>query len=53
VIASVLSFLASLFSALPKVLEMVGEWQKNRAKAAKDERNAKAISDARSMPPGE
>lgn len=55
-ITALLSFLGSLFGALPKILETVREWQAAKAaakdKAEKDERNRKAIEDARrSAPP--
>ena len=47
---ALLSFFGSLVSALPKLLEAYKDWrvakQTAEQKAQKDERNAKAISDA-------
>jgi hypothetical protein len=48
--AALFSFLGSLVSALPKILEAIRDWriekQAIETKAKKDERNARAISDA-------
>lgn len=49
-VAAILSFLGSLISALPKLLEMAGTWRREKAIAAaqavKDDRNAAAIREA-------
>ena len=56
-VASILSFLGSLISALPKLLEMAGTWRREKAIAAaqadKDNRNSAAIREAikRAPPP--
>lgn len=50
--AALLSFLGSLFTALPKTLEIIRDWQREKAilqsKQAKDQRNEAAIQRARS-----
>jgi hypothetical protein len=55
--AALLSFAASVISALPKTLEIIRAWQKDqqaaREEAAKNQRNHDAIADARrdTLPP--
>jgi len=57
-VAAILSFLGSLISALPKLLEMAGTWRREKsiaaAQAVKDNRNAAAIREVikPSSPPG-
>lgn len=50
-LGAILSILGSLFSALPKLLDSAREWRVAKGikadKAEKDERNRKAIEDAR------
>ena len=49
-VSAMLSFLGSIISALPKLLEMAATWRRKKAvaedQAAKDNRNAAAIREA-------
>jgi hypothetical protein len=49
-VTAILSFLGSVISALPKLLEMAGSWRRDKAiaedQANKDNRNAAAIREA-------
>ena len=49
-VTAILAFLGSVISALPKLLEIVGTWKRDKAiaedQATKDNRNAAAIREA-------
>lgn len=53
-VTAILTFLGSVISALPKLLEMAGAWKRDKTiaedQAAKDNRNAAAIREANKPP---